>query len=216
MSAHPHGHHMEHMPVKTFSWLSALTGWGIMVVAMMFPKIIVPIRIIVLRSLRGKSLPCSFLFTLGYLFIWLLTGFFILSTVRLVNDFSFQSHWVAITGLLVTLSWQFSPLKQRCLNRGQQHITLSAFGWASYRDALHYGLSHGVWCIGSGWALMLYPMLLPQGHMPAMLVATFIMVSEHLENPRFPAWRIDFRLKLLRILLVQTKSVFKPKPSQNQ
>jgi predicted metal-binding membrane protein len=82
---------------------------------------------------------------------------------------------------------------------------LAAFGWAAYRDALMFGVMHGVWCVGSGWALMMLPMLLPEGHNLAMVIVTFIMLSEHFEHPRIPRWRMGFRGKLFRIVIAQTQ-----------
>ena len=96
-------------------------------------------------------------------------------------------------------------MKQWFLNLGHDHRILSAFGWKAFRDSLFFGLTHGVWCFGSGWALMLFPMLLPKGHNLAMLLVTFIMISEHLENPRFPMWFLPPRLKLLKIIIAQTR-----------
>lgn len=66
------------------------------------------------------------------------------------------------------------------------------------------GLDHGLWCFGSGWALMLFPMLLPAGHNLAMLAVTVLMISEHLEHPKTPRWRFNFSGKLLRGLYAQT------------
>lgn len=97
------------------------------------------------------------------------------------------------------------PYKQRFLNLGHDHYLLSAFGWDASRDALHYGFQHGIWCVGSGWALMLFPMLLPTGHNLAMIIVTFIMLSEHLENPQYPRWEINPRLKVVRYIIAQSK-----------
>ncbi|MGK4567796.1 hypothetical protein [Flavobacterium sp. 3HN19-14] len=52
---------------------------------------------------------------------------------------------------------------------------------------------------------MLLPMLLPSGHNLAMLIVTFIMLSEHLEDPKKPVWRIDMRAKLFRIIVSQMR-----------
>ena len=107
--------------------------------------------------------------------------------------------------MIVAIIWQFSPFKQQCLNRGHEHWTLSAFGWAAKRDAFVYGIYHGLWCVGAGWALMLFPMLLPTGHNLAMIVVTIIMISEHMEHPQLPRWNFSLRLKLIKILIAQTR-----------
>ncbi|MFD2785517.1 copper chaperone [Hymenobacter rubripertinctus] len=184
---------------------SQLVGWGLMVLAMMLPKLIIPIQTIRLQSLKRHRLLQSLLFVLGYLATWMLAGIPLISLIiasNLLLPLSYGAAAVAFGGALI---WQFSPLKQRFLNRGHEHQLLSAFGWRAFQDAFTYGFRHGLWCVGAGWLLMLFPMLLPEGHTVAMLAATVIMLSEHLENPRFPRWEFNPRLKLLRYMVTQFK-----------
>jgi predicted metal-binding membrane protein len=184
---------------------SLLTGWGLMVVAMMFPKLILPIQYIYGRSLKSRRFWSALLFVFGYVGVWMAAGVFMISIILGLNLLMPKSYIPAIVVGAIALVWQFSPLKQRCLNRGHDHRTLSAFGWAANRDALLFGVIHGMWCVGSGWALMLFPMLLPEGHNFAMVFVTFVMLSEHLEHPRLPRWRIYFTGKLMRIVFAQTQ-----------
>ena len=184
---------------------SLLTGWGLMVVAMMLPKLILPIQYIYQRSLKRRRFWSALLFVLGYLGVWMAAGVFMIAIILGLNLLMPKSYMPAIGVGMIALVWQFSPVKQRCLNRGHDHRALAAFGWAADRDALLFGVIHGIWCVGSGWALMLFPMLLPAGHNLAMVLVTFIMLSEHLEHPRFPRWRIYFSGKLLRIIFAQTQ-----------
>lgn len=182
-----------------------LLGWGLMVVAMMLPKLILPIQQIYLQSFKRYRLLHSVLFVLGYMAIWMLAGGVMIAVIMGFNLVMPMSYVPAFILFIIAVVWQFSPIKQRYLNKGHDHRSLAAFGWKANRDALMYGVMHGVWCVGSGWAIMLFPMLLPQGHNLAMIVVTFIMISEHMEHPRFPRWYFSFRLKLLRIIVAQTK-----------
>jgi predicted metal-binding membrane protein len=184
---------------------SLLTGWGLMVVAMMLPKLIAPIQHIYHSSFKYHRFLSILLFTFGYITVWIVAGVFIITVILGLHMLVPNSYVPAIGFGCIAIVWQFSPAKQRCLNRGHDHWRLTAFGWPAYRDALMFGLMHGVWCIGAGWALMLFPMLLPEGHNLAMIVMTFIMLSEHLEHPQVPRWRIDSRAKLLRIIVAQTQ-----------
>lgn len=184
---------------------SQLFGWGLMVIAMMLPKLIIPVQFIYIRSFKRYRFFHALLFVLGYMIAWMLAGVLMITVIIGFNLFMPMSFVPAMTIFSIAMIWQFSPLKQRFLNLGHDHHILPAFGWAASRDSMHFGLMHGVWCIGSGWALMLFPMLLPAGHNLAMLIVTFIMLSEHLENPRFPQWQFDMRLKLLRIIVAQTR-----------
>ncbi len=191
---------LEHNPLS-----SQVLGWGLMVLAMMLPKLILPIQLICRQSLRHYRFGLSMLFILGYVAIWMLAGICTIAAIVGLNLLLPQSIIPAIAVFIIAVVWQFSPIKQHFLNLGHDHKTLSAFGWPAHRDALKYGTLHGVWCVGSGWALMLFPMLLPQGHNFAMLVVTFLMLSEHLEHPRTPQWKFDLRLKLLRIIVAQIR-----------
>lgn len=181
-----------------------MLGWTLMVFAMMLPKLISPIQYIFSRSFKRQRLSSSLLFVIGYALVWVVIGV-VMNTIILAANFYFpQSFGPAVLIGLVAIVWQFTPVKQRFLNRGHYHRPLAVFGLAARRDALTFGLEHGFWCFCSGWALMLFPMLMPAGHNAAMLAVTIIMVSEHMEHPRIPKWYFRLRLKLLRVLWAQT------------
>ncbi len=173
-------------------------GWGLMVVAMMLPKLITPIQFIVASSFKEFRGSCSLIFVLGYVTAWMLAGIPMLWMIMGAALWWPQSYLPALAVLAMAMLWQCAPWKQRFLNKGHRHPYLAAFGWAAHRDALWFGLQHGSWCVGAGWALMLFPMLLPEGHNVAMGMVTLVMLSEHLEHPETPRWRINFRLELLR------------------
>ena len=210
---------MEHCHVTTmgpsgasFQMLLAMNpisgmmmGWTLMVFAMMLPKLIGPIQYIHERSFKRQRFVSAVLFVVGYAAVWIVIG---LVMNAIILGFNFLMGNSFIPGILVGLIaviWQFSPWKQKFLNRGHDHWSLAAFGWPANRDAFHFGTMHGVWCLCSGWALMLFPMLLPQGHNVAMLIVTVIMISEHMEHPKIPKWRFDVRLKLLKIVYAQAR-----------
>lgn len=184
---------------------SQLIGWGLMVIAMMLPKLIVPIQLIYTQSLKRYRFLNALLFVLGYILVWMLAGVFMIAVIIGFNLIAPRSYMPALLVFLVAVIWQFTPIKQRFLNLGHDHRLLSAFGWQSFRDALVYGLEHGLWCVGAGWAMMLFPMLLPQGHNLAMLIVTVVMLSEHFEHPRFPKWELNPRLRLFRIFIARVK-----------
>ncbi len=186
-------------------FIPQLFGWGLMVIAMMLPKLIPAIKSIYVHSFKRYRFLYAFLFVLGYLSIWMIAGVFMVAVILGLNFLMPLSYIPAIGTFIIAIVWEFSPIKQRFLNLGHDHRILPAFGWPASRDSLLYGFRHGMWCVGSGWALMLFPMLLPKMHNLAMIMVTFIMISEHMEHPRFPKWRFHLRFKLLRILIAQTK-----------
>jgi predicted metal-binding membrane protein len=191
---------LEMNPISTM-----LAGWILMVFAMMLPKLIIPIRYIYESSFRKQRFWLALVFIGGYVAVWSIAGFFMIAANLGFNLLLPHSYLLALVVGIITLVWQFSPAKQRCLNRGHNHRTLAAFGWAAFRDAFLFGVEHGIWCVGAGWALMLLPMLLPEGHNVAMLFVTFMMLSEHLEHPQEPRWRVNFSWKLARIFVAQTR-----------
>jgi len=182
-----------------------LTGWGLMVIAMMLPKLIMPVQHIYAYSLKRNRFPLALLFVSGYMVVWMAAGLVMIAVIMGLH-LLMPGSYLPATGLgIIAIAWQCSPVKQRSLNRGHDHSILPAFGWPAYRSAVLFGVQHGVWCVASGWALMLFPMLLPVGHNLAMLVVTYIMISEHLEHPQFPRWRINLRGKLFRYIAAQAQ-----------
>lgn len=184
---------------------SLIAGWGLMLAAMMAPTLIAPVHYIRERSFRRRRGRSIALFVAGYAAIWMAAGSVAIAAMLAVNVVAPGSYLPAVAVAIVALAWQCSPAKQRCLNRGHNHRALAAFGAAADLDALRFGVQHGLWCVGSCWALMLLPMLLPHGHHAAMAVATFVMTSERLEQPRAPGWRLRVPGKLARIAVAQTR-----------
>jgi predicted metal-binding membrane protein len=184
---------------------SLAAGWAVMLVAMMSPTLIAPIGHILERSFKRRRARSITLFVFGYAAIWMTAGSVLLAAKLVLSLVAPQSYLPAAVVGLIAFVWQCSPIKQRCLNRGHNHSELAAFGIAADLDALRFGISHGGWCVGSCWALMLFPMLLSDGHFAAMAAATFLMISERLEQPSPLSWRLRVRGKLMRILVAQTR-----------
>ena len=184
---------------------SMAAGWALMLVAMMSATLIAPIGHIFERSFKRRRARSVILFVTAYAAIWMTAGSVLLATKLALSLLAPQSYLPAAVVGLIAFVWQCSPMKQRCLNRGHNHRELAAFGIAADRDALRFGMTHGLWCVGSCWALMLFPMLLAQGHLAAMAAVTFLMISERLEQPQPLSWTLRLRGKLMRILIGQTR-----------
>jgi predicted metal-binding membrane protein len=184
---------------------SLAAGWGLMLVAMMSPALVLPISHLRLRSLKRRRARAIAIFVAGYAAVWMAAGGVLLGVALAARLFAPDSYLPAAGGLLLALVWQLSPVKQRCLNRCHAHTGLAAFGLAADLDALRFGASHGIWCAGSCWALMLSPMLLPRGHAAAMAVVALLTFSERLEHPRPPSWRWRGFGKASRIVAAQAR-----------
>ncbi len=187
---------------------SLAAGWALMLVAMMAPTLITPLRHVVARSFTRRGPRAIALFLLAYAAVWMAAGSLLL-TAQLVLGMAMPQSWLPAVGVgLVAFVWQCAPLKQRCLNRGHNHRALAAFGREADLDVLRFGINHAVWCVGSCWALMLFPMLLPLGHLAGMAAVTILTVSERLESPRPPVWCLRGPGKLVRIVIAQSRMRF--------
>jgi predicted metal-binding membrane protein len=184
---------------------SLAAGWGLMLVAMMSPVLISPIRHIRLRSFTHRRTRSIVIFLAAYSGTWLALGAALLAVELAVKSSAPQSYLPAAGVLLIAIVWQTSPIKQRCLNRCHAHTELAAFGAAADFDALRFGIAHGIWCAGSCWALMLFPMLLPWGHVVAMAMVTVLIFGERLEHPVPPGWRWRGLGRLIRIVGAQVR-----------
>jgi predicted metal-binding membrane protein len=180
-------------------------GWVLMLAAMMSPVLIHPLHHVRTRSLTHRRVRAMVLFVAAYAAIWIAPGGVLLAVSQALTEAAPDSPMPAMSGLLVALLWQCSPVKQRCLNRCRVHPPLAAFGAAADLDTLRFGATHGLWCAGSCWAMMLAPMLMPHGHLVAMAVATLIVFSERLEQARPPRWRLRGLGKAVRIVVAQTR-----------
>src|SRR5882672_2912617 len=113
--------------------------WVGMLAAMMLPLLIAPVRHIRDESFARRRARSILFFGASYATLWTATGLILMIVA--------QGFWSAIPdwrmrvlfGIFLALLWQFSPAKQRCLNRGHVHPDLPAFGWAADAAALRFG-----------------------------------------------------------------------------
>lgn len=182
---------------------SLAAGWILMLGAMMVPVVISPLYYIRLRSFANRRVRSSALFLAGYFAIWMAAGGGLLAMEIAVKLLAPQSYLPVAAVLLIALVWQVSPVKQRCLNRCCAYPVLAAFGGAADFDALRFGMTHGGWCVGSCWTLMLVPMLLPRAHVLAMVMVALLIFSERLEEPAPLCWRLRGFGRAARIVIAQ-------------
>lgn len=174
------------------------SGWALMLVAMMAPMLIPAIYFIQSTSFPRTRAQLVALFIAAYGAVWMLVGAIFTVGAFVVRQSLPQSWWPAVVVALIALIWQASPGKQICLNRCHRHRPLAAFGFAARRDAFRMGLEHGAWCVGSCWALMLFPLLLQSGHDFAMAMVAIVMFCERLDKGAAPSWQLrGFRTAFL-------------------
>jgi predicted metal-binding membrane protein len=144
--------------------IALLASWQIMTAAMMLPSSVPMVRLfgaVSARQPRAGGAMAAFL--CGYALVW--TMFAVLALAgdavlhRLVDSVpNVESRpWVVTAGVLALAgAFQFSSLKDRCLDACRHP---AAFLLPRYRRgtgaAFALGRSHGLFCLGCCWALML-------------------------------------------------------------
>lgn len=133
-------------------------AWLVMLLAMMPPLLERP-----LASIGGRGPAAAGLFLLGYGAVWMAAGaILVLLTIALRAPLAVAA--------LAALAWQVSPWKRFCLERCE--------ALPGARDPLRFGLSHGGWCVGAGWALMALPLAVETGHFAAMALVLVVLLAE--------------------------------------
>ena len=156
-------------------------GWVLMIVAMMLPSsvpLVLTFRALVGRRRRPAIL--VLLLLLGYLAIWTAFGLGAWLLDRGIHAAVDAVPWLAqhpqvIIGstLLVAGLWQFSPIRDRCLDECRSPLGFVMNRWrglAERREALTMGIAHGAFCIGCCWSLMLVMFGVGLGSATAMLL----------------------------------------------
>ena len=199
-----HAHHSPAM-AEAKAPLGLALGWGLMLAAMMGPLLIAPIRHVRDRSFARRRARAIALFAIGYTAVWMAAGAVLLAMSLAIRQAAPESPVRLALAAVIAMVWQFSPVRQRCLNRGHAHPQLPAFGRAADIGALRFGLTHGVWCAGSCWALMLLPLLISRGHLIAMAAVTLWLLGERLERPLPPRWRLQVPRRAARLVVTQAR-----------
>jgi predicted metal-binding membrane protein len=164
-----------------------VVAWQAMIAAMMLPSSLPLIRLYHRVSTAAPRATTSrAAFIAGYAFVWTIFG-----VVAFLGDIGLhrlvaRSPWLAArpwaipgAALMLAGAFQFSGLKERCLtvcrNPGQ-------FLWSRYRrgvrEAFALGRSHGLFCLGCCWALMLVAFAAGVANLWWMAALTALMVVE--------------------------------------
>lgn len=148
------------------SFLNLFIMWTVMQIAMMSPTA-VPMILMhtkVERSRHPEQSPvvATALFFLGYIIVWVVfSGIFAIvqmvlqSSALLSSQMASMSPWLAGGILIAAGLFQFSKLKEVCLNECRSPVTYFMLEWREGNiGALLMGLKHGVHCVGCCWVLM--------------------------------------------------------------
>lgn len=164
-------------------------GWLLMLAAMMLPTTLPLLRrfdhMVAARADRAFLLG---LLIAGYLLAWVGFGIAAHLLDLVLHVIARRGTWVALHGwllgagvLLIAGAFQFTTLKYHCLDRCRTPIGFIIKHWHGVRprhDALHLGVSHGVFCVGCCWAIMLLMFVVGTGNVGWMLLLGSVMALE--------------------------------------
>jgi len=165
----PYGAYLHHAgdagPLALEALLFSL-GWVLMIVAMMLPSSI-PLVMTFGALVRRRRRPGRLVLLLlaGYLLVWGAFGLAAWLADRVVHAAVDALPWLAehpqiiiATTLAVAGLWQFSPLRDRCLEECRSPLGFVMNHWrgtSERGEALRMGIAHGAFCVGCCWSLML-------------------------------------------------------------
>jgi predicted metal-binding membrane protein len=170
----------------------ALTGWLVMVVAMMLPTTL-PLLDLMRRLLaaRGAAPAIVGLVAAGYLTVWTVAGAVLVTAQVTAGAWLERQSWVlthprALLGgaLLLAGAYQFSAVKDRCLTACRSPRGVALLRWQGVRpawaEATDIALRYAASCVGCCWALMAVGLVTGAGSLIAMALLTVLMAAERL------------------------------------
>lgn len=180
---------MDDMPGMAMSpepapYLLTAIMWAVMMVGMMLPGALPMILLFTTVQQKQGRIPVltTGTFAAGYLVVWV--GFAAaaaalqveLGQVALLSQsLALVSKRLAGLTFLVAAAYEFSPLKDRCLTLCSSPIGFIMSHWKpGFAGAFHMGVSHGAFCVGCCWALML--LLFAAGVMNLLWVAALAVL----------------------------------------
>jgi predicted metal-binding membrane protein len=141
--------------------------WAAMMAGMMLPSA-APMLLLFARAMRNRPSephPARHIYAMaaGYLLVWV--GFSLAATAlqRVLAELSLLTMMMetatpaaAAVILVIAGLYQLTPLKHACLQACRSPFRILAAGWREgVAGAFRMGISHGSYCLGCCWALML-------------------------------------------------------------
>ena len=164
-----------------------LVAWQVHIAAMMLPSTL-PMVGLFNRASAGQRYPglARIGFLGGYLAVWTLFGLVALVGGALLERVTLHWHWLLhhpewLAGGVLVLAgaFQFSSLKERCLDKCRQP---RAFLLNHYRQGMAGGFAlgarHGLFCLGCCWALMLVMFVVGIANLAWMAPLAALMLVE--------------------------------------
>jgi predicted metal-binding membrane protein len=172
--------------------------WFVMMIAMMTPSVAPLILIFTAinrkrRQQQNPFVPSGYLLT-GYFLVWAAFSLFatflqwLLQRVSLLNpEMITTSKILGGIILIIAGTFQFTPLKNTCLNYCRAPISFIHHHWKEGKHgALRMGLQNGMYCLGCCWILMM--LLFVSGIMNIFWIAVitlFVVLEKVIPKVKF-------------------------------
>jgi predicted metal-binding membrane protein len=187
---------------------TAFAMWAVMMVAMMLPSaapmILLHARIDKVPT-AARRLGHTLLFTLTYLFVWLLFS----ALAALAQAFLVDRGLISAAGLRLgepmlvaallagAAFYQLSPAKAACLRQCQSPIHFVMRYWKpGIAGTLRLGLVHGLYCVGCCWGMMLLLFVAGVMNLAWVAVLAALVLLEKLAPPR---WHVSKAIAALML-----------------
>ncbi len=186
---------VQYSPWSPYSLVATFVMWAVMMVGMMLPSAAPAILLyetsVKKRRSTGSTLPATWVFIAGYLFVWTAFSFaftFLQSGLQegglLNRGMASASTWLTGGVLITAGAYQWLPVKRACLDKCRSPLHLFMFHWRPGAiGAFRMGAEHGGYCVGCCWALML--LLFAAGVMNLLwiaVIAGFVFVEKVLSG----------------------------------
>ena len=168
--------------------------WTVMMIGMMLPSAAPTVLLyaaIVRRTEQAIAAGRAYTFVAGYLIVWtlfaagavviqrFLTSQSILSPMMELSSRHASSAVLALAGL-----YQITPFKRACLSVCRSPASFVATHWRDGAGgALRMGITHGLYCVGCCWALMLLLFAGGVMHLPTIALLSVFVLGEKLIPP---------------------------------
>ncbi len=164
-----------------------VAGWTLMSVAMMLPASLPLVNLF--RSIvdrRPDRAGLVLRLVLGYLGVWTYFGALAYTGDAVLHEIVRRLPGLAAGGLgaailLAAGLYQFTPLKQMCLDKCRSPYSFLVENWRGQqmgRNALRLGARHGLFCVGCCWTLMLLMFAIGGANLGWMLALGAVMAAE--------------------------------------
>jgi predicted metal-binding membrane protein len=183
--------HMHHQRLDFWAFASAVAMWQAMMVAMMTPTVLRWLLTFAALTARDRGArrvigPVA-AFAAGYFMVWL--GYSILAAVlqtalQHTGFLEMSGRLPASAGGAVLIAaglLYFTPFSRACLSHCRNPLTYFLAKWDNApRGGFGFGLTHGAYCVGCCWAVMITGFAMGVMNMLWMAFLTILMCVEKL------------------------------------